>query len=96
MLCSNTTYLGASIVLNKEVVAMQLTYMISAGPFVISHCCTLCLYVLDLLSKGSVRGERNSLAFFMYVNIYALVCVYQIILHYSLQADLINVVIFWC
>ena len=58
MLCNNTTNLGSSVLLNKEVIAMQLTYMISAGPFVISHCCTLCLYVLDLLSAQCTTAHQ--------------------------------------
>ena len=46
---------------------------------------SVCMY------RGSVRGEKNSLAFLKFVNIYALICVYQFILHYLL---LLNAVIF--
>ena len=44
-----------------------------------------------LQPRGSARGERNNLAFLKFINIYALICVYQFILHYLLLS---NAVIF--
>ena len=46
--------------------------------------------------RGSVRGERNSLAFLKFVNIYALICVYQFILHYLLLSNAVIFGVSWC
>ena len=52
---------------------------------------SVCMY------RGSVRGEKNSLAFLKFVNIYALICVYQFILHYLLLSNAqIKCCYFWC
>ena len=46
-------------------------------------------------NRGSVRGERNSLAFLKFVNIYALICVYQFILHYLLLSNAVIFGVSW-